>query len=302
MNTLQKKFVLKSSGFVSCGQQCCGDLYLPENDDNPPVVIMAHGFGAERNFGLPPFAEHFVRQGMAVYLFDYRSFGDSEGQPRNYISPARHLKDWKAAIAHVRSLPEIDTNKIALWGSSFSGGHVIATAARTENISAIVAQVPFVDPISTTQKLGFRFLLRAIPKALRDILSIITLQAPHYVKIAGKPDEFALMNTPESYPGYMAIVPTNTTWQNQCPARILFTFSLYRPIAYASKVKCPALVMVAENDSLIDPKAVSKTAARIPLAELVSYPIGHFDIYSGAPFEEAIETQTTFLLKHLRGN
>ena len=92
------------------------------------MVIMAHGFGAERTFGLPAYAERFLQRGMAAFLFDYRNFGDSDGEPRNLVSNHRHIKDWEAAVAHVRGLPDIDTEKIALWGSSYSGGHVIVTA------------------------------------------------------------------------------------------------------------------------------------------------------------------------------
>ncbi|MFX5701388.1 alpha/beta hydrolase, partial [Acinetobacter baumannii] len=76
----------------------------------------------------------------ACLVFDYRYFGDSEGQPRQLLDIKSQLEDWKAAIAYARSLPNIDKNKIILWGSSFSGGHVLATAAQDANICAVVSQ------------------------------------------------------------------------------------------------------------------------------------------------------------------
>ena len=279
--------------------RCSGELYLPEGVHNPPVVIMAHGFGAERAFGLPAYAETFAANGLAVFLFDYRCFGQSDGKPRNYVDQGRHLQDWKAAIAHVRSLPDVNTKRIALWGSSFSGGHIIVTAANDHNISAIVAQVPFVDAISTTFKLGFKFLMQATPHAIRDLSRILTFRSPHYVKLIGQPEEFAIMNTPESYPGYSAIIPDGSKWENKCPARILLRFALYRPIAVAHKIQCPALIMLGEKDSLIDAKTVEKTAKNIPKGKLVKYPFGHFDIYTGEAFKDAVKRQTEFLLTHL---
>jgi fermentation-respiration switch protein FrsA (DUF1100 family) len=298
-NSGNRSFVKIPSDFTSRNTRCSGDLYLPKDIPNPPAVIMAHGFGAERAFGLPAYAETFAASGMAVYLFDYRCFGESDGEPRNYVDQGRHLQDWEAAIAHVRNLPDINTKKIGLWGSSFSGGHVIVSASRDHAISAVVSQVPFVDSVSTTFKLGFKFLMQATPHAIRDLSRILTFRAPHYVKIIGKPDEFAVMNTPESYPGYSAIIPDDSQWENKCPARILLRFALYRPIAAAHKIQCPALIMLGEKDSLIDARAVEKTAKSIPKAELVKYPFGHFDIYAGDAFKDAVKKQTQFLLTHL---
>ena len=293
------QFTKTESVFYSKNTRCVGDLYLPKAVDKPPIVIMAHGFGAERCFGLPDYAEKFAGNGIAVYLFDYRCFGESDGAPRNLVDPKRHLQDWSAAIQHVRSLNNIDTSRIALWGSSFSGGHVIVTAAKDPRISAIIAQVPFVNAISTTLKLGPAFLIRATPHGIRDLCRVFTFRPPHYVKIIGKPDEFALMNTPECYDGYLALIPENTKWENGCPARILLKFAAYRPIAHAKRVQCPALVMMGEYDSLIDAADVEKTANKMPNAQLVKYPIGHFDIYKGNAFENAIQKQTEFLLTHL---
>jgi uncharacterized protein len=292
-------YSIVSSDFLSCGTRCGADLYLPETGKKPSIVVMAHGFGAEKAFGLPAYAGHFASNGLAILLFDYRCFGESDGEPRNYVDPFRHLKDWEAAVSHARSLPDINSDKLALWGSSFSGGHVIVTASKDPKISAIVAQVPFVDSVSTTRMLGVKFLMQAMPHAIKDLARIAAFRAPHFVKIIGTPDEFAVMNTPESYPGFLSLVPKGSTWENQCPARILLTFSLYRPIASAHKIKCPALIMLAEKDSLIDATAVEKTADKIPKGELVKYPFGHFDIYTGEAFNDAVQKQAKFLKTHL---
>lgn len=189
-----------NSDFLSKGTRCAGWLYRPEKVLNPPIVIMAHGFAGERTFGLPAFAEKFAQGGMAVFLFDYRNFGDSEGEPRNLVDPARHCQDWESAIAHVRSLPEIDTSQIALWGTSLSGGHVIVTAARQKGISAIVAQVPYVGP--NKDLFEFKNTIKGTMAALQDMGRMIIGREPLCIPVVGTPGNFAFLTTEECWDGY----------------------------------------------------------------------------------------------------
>ena len=131
--------------FPSQGIRCAGWLYRPEsaNTGRLPAVVMAHGFTAVRDQRLTAYAEAFASAGFAVLLFDYRHFGDSEGEPRQLLDVGRQLQDWEAAIATVRDLPDVDPERVALWGTSFGGAHAQATAARDPRIAAVVAQVPF---------------------------------------------------------------------------------------------------------------------------------------------------------------
>lgn len=293
------QFTKTPSDFTSQGIICRGDLYLPTEVKNPPIVVMAHGFGAERKFCLPNYAEHFASKGLAVYLFDYRCLGESDGTPRNYVHPYRHLEDWNEALKHVRNLANINNKKIALWGSSYAGGHVIVTAAKNPDISAIISQVPHVDAMATVSTLGLGYLIKATLHGLLDLLCILTGRNPHYVKIYGKPSEFAALNTEDCVAGYEAIIPKGSTWLNRCPARLFLVATFYSPIKFAEKVQCPALVMAAEKDSLIPALAVEKTALKLPKGNLVKYPFGHFDIYTGKNFEDAVAKQTDFLLSNL---
>jgi len=294
------KFARIRSDFTSQGVRCSGDLYLPGGKYRPPVVVMAHGFAAERSFRLPAYAEHFAQRGLATYLFDYRGFGDSDGEPRNYVDARRHLADWQAAVAHVRTLHQVDGSRLALWGTSFSGGHAIVTAANDPNVMALVAQAPYVDPFGLWFWTDLRFVARALVHGLRDLLRAATRRSPHYIKVAGRPKEFALLNTPETWPGFQTILPEGTTWQNRCPARIVLTVPFYRPASSATRVTCPALIMYAEHDSIISASSVQRAAARIPQSTSVMVPLGHFDIYTGEAFEAASEMQAEFLELHLR--
>lgn len=299
--TTSLTFTRTAVSFDSRDEACAADLYLPTGQAHPPVVIMAHGFGALRSFRLPAYAERFAADGLAVLTFDYRTFGESAGEPRHLVNPWRHLEDWRAAIAFAQRLPQVDGTRVALWGSSYSGGHVMVLAAEDPAIVALVAQVPYVDSVTTIAKLGVGYSLRATPHGLLDLGRQLLGLPPHYVKVVARPDEFGVLNTPESWPGLMAILPEGTDWENKCCARILLTFPLYRPIASAARVRCPALVMLAQHDSLIAPGAVRRAAARMARAELVEYPVGHFDIYQGEFFDDAVGRQSAFLRHHLLG-
>ena len=290
----------RDSNFRSRGLSCAGWLYLPEGVSRPPVVIMGHGFAAEKTFRLPAFAERFTGAGIAAFVFDYRNFGDSEGAPRNLVNPYRHLQDWDAAISHVQKLPGVDGGRIALWGSSFGGGHVIVMAARRPEVAAIVSQVPFVDGVASLSLRSPGDIARAVIAGMRDVFRMVTFRAPWCVPVVAAPGTFAVMNTEESMPGYLALVPHDSEWRNEVPARVLLLVPWYSPMRYAKRVRCPALVVAAEYDSLIPVKVVVKTASRIEQCELHRLPCNHFQPYVGEFFEKNIAIETEFLVRRLK--
>ena len=288
----------KASTFISRGTPCVGTLYLPEGE-RPPVVVMAHGFVAERVFRLPAYAERFVARGFAVFLFDYRNFGDSAGQPRNLVSPRRHIQDWGAAIEHVRGMREVDGGRMGLWGTSFSGGHVMVTAAKFQPVRAVVSQVPFVDGLAVAIHFKPGFVLQATYHALRDAFRMVTFRSPHNVPVIARPDSFGLMNTPDAFDGAMALVPEGMTWKNFAPARISLTLPLYRPTMYAARIDCPVLVIGADKDTLVPQSSVRRAVAKMKDAEMVSRQVGHFDVYVGEEFEQVVELQAEFLARNI---
>ncbi|MFH1137930.1 MAG: alpha/beta hydrolase [Pseudomonadota bacterium] len=293
------EFARFHSDFTSLGLRCSGWLYLPLQQPPPPVVVMAHGLGADKNFVLPNYAERFARDGLAVLLFDYRNFGDSAGEPRRLVHPQRHLEDWAAALAHVRGLEEVDGSRVGLWGTSFSGGHVIAAAALDGGVAALSVQVPFVDGLASARVMGLNYIWRASLFAARDLVGSFFGLPPFYAPIAAIPPKFAALNK-EDAGGYLSLVPEDSDWENKFPARGLLAAAFYRPLAAARRVNCPALFILAEKDLYVPAAAAAKAAARLPRAEVVQWPIGHFDVYQGEYFEKAVALQTEFLKRNLR--
>jgi fermentation-respiration switch protein FrsA (DUF1100 family) len=286
--------------FSSGGDACAAWLYRPEGaGDAVPCIVMAHGFSATRADRLPAYAERFAAAGLATLLFDYRHFGDSGGEPRQLLDISRQLDDYRAAIAFARTLPGVDPARIALFGSSFSGGHVVTLAAQDATIAAAVAQAPFADGLPTVLAVGPRNALRGTALGIADQLGALAGRPPRMLPAVGPPGSFAAMTAPEAQPGFAAITGADSRWRNEVAARVMLHIAQYRPVAKAANVRCPLLVAVCDRDETTPPKAGAKLAEKAPRGELVRYPIGHFDIYTGEHFERAVADQSAFLTRHL---
>ena len=289
--------------FQSAGTRCAAWLYRPkESGDGPtPCVVLAHGFSGVRDQRLDAYAERFAQAGLTALVFDYRYFGDSDGEPRQLLDIRRQLEDWRAAIAYARTLEGVDPARIAIWGSSFSGGHVMTLAARDPSLAAAVSQVAFADGLITLPSLGIGRALWLTREGLRDQVGVLRSRPPHMIAAVGPPGSKSVMNTPNAEPGMEAVTPPGSTWRNEVAARIALHVGSYRPARQAGKIRCPILFCVGDNDDLTAPGLVLKAASKAPRAEVKRYPIGHFDIYVGEWFERAVADQVDFLKRHLLG-
>lgn len=298
-------FQRKDIAFASGGKICRAWLYRPPADRNGrrPCIVMAHGLGGTKDAGLEPYATRFAEAGYVVLLFDYRHFGSSDGEPRQLVSVRRQLQDWAGAISHARRLPGVDPEEVALWGTSFSGGHVIVAAARDKNIAAVSAQCPMVDApaasLNTIRYAGPGVFLKLFLAGVMDQFCGALGMAPLRVPLVASPGETAAMSSPDSAPGYGAIVPPH--WVNAVCARSALSIVGYRPVAFARRVRCPALIQVCLEDSVAPPRPAMAAAARIGAgATLQLYDCGHFDIYVGRHFERASTEQLDFFNRAVR--
>jgi len=295
-------YTMSTIYFPCSGLKCEAFFYKPKGVENPPVIIMAHGFGAQKDFTLDKFADVFSRNHYAVFLFDYRSFGGSEGEPMNLISPTMHLEDWESAVEYVAHMPHVDTKKIGLWGTSFSGGHVIVTAAKSPNrdrIKAVISQVPYLRAFSSFLALASssaptdiaKLSLYGLVDKTRELLGL----SRYYVPIYGQASDMAILCSPSSK-AYADIIPKNPRggWQNKCPAGIAITLLLYNPLSFAQDVKAPTLILYDTQDDLCPSDDVKDMAKNMPNVQLRQFSSGHFAIYL-EQFEDNIKAQLQFL-------
>ena len=287
--------------FHSGANTCAAWLYAPEHAGPHPVVVMAHGFGGTREARLWAYAERFAEAGLAALVFDYRHFGDSEGSPRQLLDISRQHDDWRAAIAFARGLEGIDPDRVALFGTSFSGGHVAVLAAEDQRVAAVISQAPFLDGIWALRAAGPRNIVRMTVAGLRDEVARVRGRPPHMLPVVGAPGTLAAMNHPPDEPGYRALFPPGVEFRNEVAARIGLRVGTYRPIRKAALVRCPWLVCVADADVVTPPQPALKAAGLAPRGEVRRYGVGHFDVYVGETFERVVADQVEFLERHLLG-
>jgi dienelactone hydrolase len=285
--------------FHSGGERCAGWLYTPAGPGPHPAVVMAHGFAATREAGLDRIARRFAAAGFCALAFDYRHFGASGGMPRQVLDIASQLEDCAAALAYVRALPEVDPARIALWGSSFGGGHAFTIAARDHRLAACIAQIPFVDGLVSLRITSPSEALRLTAAAFRDACRSLRGRAPYTVPVVGPPGSTAALTTPDAEPGYYALLEPDAAWPNRVAARIFLSLLWYRPGRSTPGIRCPLLVCVADDDEIAPAASALRAAARAPDHEVRRYPGGHFDIYQGPVFEREIGDQVDFLRRHL---
>jgi acetyl esterase/lipase len=281
-------------------------LYLPLDTSAPiPCIVMASGLGGTKDMGLDEYERRFQDAGFAVLVFDYRYFGQSEGEPRQLIWIPYQLEDWAAAIEYARSLNAVDPARIALWGTSLSGGHVIVIAARDRRIACVTAQCPGLDGRAFAEmafeRYSIGYNLRMVMHGQRDIVRSWLGLSPHKVPIVGKPGSIALMTASNAYDAFVQLAPES--FVNEACARIIVRGDKYRPIKYAHDVRCPVLLQICQKDELLSVESIEETGRILGrYAEIRRYPIGHFDVYFGKNRENSINDQIEFYRKHLRPN
>jgi pimeloyl-ACP methyl ester carboxylesterase len=202
----QSVYTREDVEFTSHGTRCAAWLYRPQAE-NPPLVVMAHGLGAIRHVRLPAFAERFAAAGYAVLVFDYRYLGDSDGQPRQLLGLRAQRDDWHAALAYARTLPGIDHGRIAIWGTSLAGGHVISVAARDHGVAAVIAQCPFSNGPASVRALGVVGGLFATLFAIADLIAKLLRRGPVLVPLVGVRTTPALMRAPDVVGGVLEMLP-----------------------------------------------------------------------------------------------
>lgn len=287
--------------FPSGDQQCAAWLYLPDGAPRPrPLVIMGHGLGATREMGLDRYARRFVAAGMGVLAFDYRHFGTSDGAPRQLLNIAKQREDWKSAIAYARSIRGFDATRIALWGTSFGGGHVLAVAPDDDYLAAVVAQVPFTSGWSSSMAKGPISLTKVATIAVTDVLFGPIRRKPVGIRLAGRKRAAALMSASDVPEGFGRLAEESATYEPKVAARVAFSTLFDAPGRRAKSLKVPVFYAIAEHDSVAPAAPTRKAAERTKHAVVKQYPVGHFDVYFDDVFEQVVRDQTDFLVSVLR--
>jgi dienelactone hydrolase len=303
--TQPRSYVRHDVTFISDGTPCAAWLYRPDGVENPPVVVMAHGFAAFRELRLDAYAARFAQAGYAALVFDYRHWGASGGQPRRILDIGRQHADWRAAIAYARSLDNVDTTRVVGWGSSFGGGHVLDLAAHDYDLAAAIVQVPHISGPASGFAQSPKLVSRLIVAAIRDQVGAWLGRPPHRVKSIGRPGDLAMMTSPGAYDLVERMAGDQLEQllaENDVAARIALRVPFYSPGRHAATITAPTLVQLATKDDVTPYAKAQKIVTRIPHGEVRSYDCTHFEPYLDPHFEGIVSDQISFLDRHVGSN
>ncbi|WP_327115814.1 alpha/beta fold hydrolase [Nocardia sp. NBC_01730] len=288
--------------FTSGRDQCAVWLTLPDGPGPHPVVVLVHGGGATHEMMLAQYEKWFSEAGLAVVAFDFRHLGESGGRPRQLVSQRRYAEDVDAALAFARSRPELDSHRIALWATSFGASHVLAAAARHDDLRAAVVQCPVFSGRAVVSRAGIRHLLRFTVPIASDLVRAALGRARRYVPLVGKPGDLAFVNQPGALEGWQSVTPPGYRFDNRITAASGLGMLFYNAASSAPRVRCPLLVCACEQENLIDPAIAGRVAATAPRAVLKHYDADHFTVYHPPAVEQIVADQIDFLTAHLVSN
>jgi len=282
--------------FASEGAILRGQLYAPRGAGPAPVVVMAHGFSAVAA-QLEPQARAFADAGFAAFVYDNPNFGLSGGFPRQEVDPVRQVRGYRDAVTYVRTLPGLDPGRVAIWGSSFSGGHVLQAGAMDPRVGCVISQAPFIS--------GWE-LIGGWPNAKELIAQTV---AEREARAAGaEPTVMPVVNTPDKpaalpgNDGYVYFSATGgPTWKNEVTLSSFELARAHEPALWIERIAPRPLLMIVAEEDLVTPTAHALAAFQRAGApkKLVNVPGGHFDVYSGPGFDTATAATVDWLKAHL---
>ncbi|MFZ1428260.1 MAG: alpha/beta hydrolase [Geminicoccaceae bacterium] len=278
--------------------------YVPDDRRGKvPTIVMAHGFSAVKEMYLDRFAEAFAAAGLASVVFDNRNFGASDGLPRQEIDPWQQVRDYRDAITYAEALDETDPDRIGIWGSSYSGGHVLVVGAIDRRVKCVVAQVPLASGHDNARRL-----IRA------DYLAGVQgmFAADRRARMAGKPPAMipvvaedpaapSALPTPDSWAWFTETGRTRApSWKNEVTLRSVEMFTEYEPGSYAAFVSpTPLLMVVALGDVLtVADLALAAFERALEPKRLVTLSGGHFDAYV-KDFDASSQPAVAWFTQHL---
>lgn len=273
-------------------------LWRPDGagESRLPLIILCHGFCGVRSLLLPAYAKAFVRVGFAALTFDYRGFGDSKGE-RGRLLPAQQSEDILTVTEWARMQQGIDCGRIGLWGTSLGGGHVFVAASKDPDIKCVVSQLGFAD--------GAEVVTGHLDQDGKKALAA-TLDDMHERKNHTGKETFVsiprVMSDPESRAFFERHREQFPELNVKIPFLTVREIMHYRPAVNAGQVKCPALVVIAERDTVNPPEQGAALFDAVSSSVKMLYLVPgarHYDIYEGEQFERVSRIQIDWFRTHL---
>ena len=283
-----------------------GWFYQPDDGAGPfPTIVMTHGFSATKEMHLDDFAAAFAKGGLAALVYDNRNLGASDGEPRGEIVPYEQIQDYRDAITFASTLREVDASRIGIWGSSYSGAHVLVVAALDRRVKCVVSQVPLVSGLEN----GRRLIRADVFAGLRGMFDAdrderYKGEAPGMIPVvAEEPGQSCVLPTDDSAAFFLGMRGRATTWRNAVTLRPVELFIEYEPHVFIPQISpTPLLLVVAAGDHLtVSDLALKAYEQALEPKKLLLLSGGHFEAYTGETFVQNSAEQLAWFKAHLRG-
>lgn len=106
-------------------------------------------------------------------------------------------EDWKNAIEFIKKDDRVNALQFLLFGTSFSGGHVVRLSAHRDDVKAAVAQCPYTNTMATIRVVGLKYILKKAPFVIADVPTCVTGYHPVLLKLSTYSGENAFMEADE---------------------------------------------------------------------------------------------------------
>ncbi|KAF2259784.1 alpha/beta-hydrolase [Lojkania enalia] len=263
-----------------------------------PAIIITPGFNCVKEMFVPEVGAYFQKAGIAALIYDPRTLGDSEGLPRNDIDPMKQLSDYSDALSFLLQQPDIDPERIAFWGMSFSATIALCAAAMDKRARVCIAICPLLDFTYTPEKLP-----KVLMSSMRDRLSQVAGNAPSFLPVLtadGKNPAGLGFETNTEELDYMMNAKSRgaPNYENRTTLQTYYKLVVWQPhgiIRHMAPTK--VCMIVPELDRISPPKKQFELFETLPEGKqsYIAKGKGHLDVLSGEQFEELMGLQAKFL-------
>ena len=290
----------RSVYFYSEGIRLAGDVYLPE--DLPPGeqragIVLCHGYTGVKDLYLPDNARRLNEAGYVVITFDYKGWGDSEG-PRNRLAPYSRVYDVQAALSFLSTLPEVDPERLGIYGTSYGGATVVWVGAIDPRVKCIVSVVGVGH--------GARW-MRSVrrPDEWFDLLERSGQDRAKRV-LTGHSEfvERTEILLPDRQSAELAATARrhNPAAVNAIPMEYVDDTLSFNPEWVVDRIAPrPILFIATDNDRLVPPEESVQLYERAgePKKLLVLKGYGHYEVYAEPAFSEVMQAALAWYQEHM---
>ena len=286
--------------FYSEGFKLCGDVYIPDGlspGEKRAAVLLCHGYTGVKDLYLPDNARVLNEHGYVVMTFDYKGWGDSEGV-RNRLAPYSRVMDVQAAMTFLGMQPEVDSEKIGLYGTSYGGATVVWVGAvdpRAKCIVSVVGVGHGARWMSRVRRVDEWFDLQE--RSTEDRKKRAATGKSEYVERSE-----ILLPDRQSAELAAAARRNNPSAVNTIPLEYVDDTIGFNPEWIVDKISPrPVLFITSDNDRLVLPEESEQlyAHAKEPKKLVTLKGPGHYEVYAEPAFSEVMKATMEWYKEHL---